>query len=598
MPRRSSTALLGLALALAFALWAWRGREVAEPVTGVATEEAAAPAPAAPRRRARPSPRTPANPPPASGIDCAPSAAEQCMMGDVWLVDSCGNPEEKLEECDDRDCKDDACAPAPSTPCNEPPYGRCEGDVVHLCHGGKPLKIDCRTKGLRCAMGDEGAECQPDVPRALRCSGRPRCEGDTLLSCDSGRLVRTDCTRLRAKCATVDGATAPSCVALPALDPDALPCGPCGCPPEALGPERCDNRDDDADGFVDEGLDCGPVPVIAFLFTDAAGQRSHAEEDIEAELRRVNQTFSPTGLSFVIDELILLSAPGLLELDQDEFEKLAVDPRLHPKRNEFYVPLVFTDRVLSGETPKSGLATLPNGTCGGMQEGYGPDVGVVAVAKARFPTTVAHELGHFLGLCHTHEQQESASFIAYPNRQTGALTACLPTCRGEGDGVCDTPPDPGPERCTYDPDCQSFCGTGAEPDPKNLMSYYTGCRHRFTAEQARLMQHTLALRRGWHRCAGRSCACQLGDPSCPTGMTCRPVRLSDGSDAARCTLDGARPAGADCEAHAQCGAGAICLSEQQSGVRRCIRACRGSTPGCSCREAGPDLSICMEDLAR
>lgn len=522
------------------------------------------------------------------------------MMGDVWLVDSCGAPEEKIEECGERPCRPDGCEPPPTTPCREPPHGRCEGDTVHLCVAGKPVTIACRDKGLRCTYGDEGAECQPDVPRALRCSGRPRCDGNVLVTCAAGRQVRTDCAALSGACISVAPGTAPACVDVKApgtLDPT---CGPCGCPPEKQGPERCNGRDDDGDGLIDQDLDCGPVPVVAFLVTDSAGRRSHAEEDVELELQRANEAFARSDVegapSFALDEVVLLSAPSLLEMDEDAFMRLATDPRVHPPRDGFYVPLVFTDRLTSGETPKAGLSTLPNGTCGGLQEGYGPDVGVVAVAKARFPTTVAHELGHFLGLCHTHEQHETSPIVAYADAQTGKLARCAPSCRGEGDGICDTPPDPGPERCRYELGCQTSCGIGgAEPDATNLMSYYTDCRARFTDEQVHLVQHTLAMRRAWHRCVGQRCTCQLGDATCPAGMSCRPARIGS-DDTVRCTLDGPRPAGSDCDHQAECGAGALCMIEQGSRLSRCVRPCSATSPTCDCREAGSDLRICAEDL--
>ena len=39
-----------------------------------------------------------------------------------------------------------------------------------------------------------------------------------------------------------------------------------------------------------------------------------------------------------------------------------------------------------------------------MRRGPGQlPVGLVVVGRRRAPTTLAHELGHFLGLCHTHE---------------------------------------------------------------------------------------------------------------------------------------------------------------------------------------------------
>ncbi|MET0342477.1 MAG: M43 family zinc metalloprotease [Polyangiales bacterium] len=560
----------------------------------------AQPAPVGVTRRS-PSARAPTQTPaPSDHDDCLPAALEQCVTGDVWSLDSCGHLEEKVDECGARACRDDACDPPPEAPCDESPDGRCDGDTVRLCELGKLRVIDCRKQGMRCGRGDEGAECKPQVPPAERCHGADRCDGDVLVQCDDGARVRTDCRALRAKCLKLTDAVAPRCVEVRPLPPPDAACGACGCPPIAEGAETCDGRDQDADGRIDEELDCGPVPVIAFVVTDASGRRSHADEDVTSEITAANALFARTEVEgaprFRLDEIVPLALPALLDLDEHEIDRLADDPRIHPPRDAFYVPLLFVDGIVTGQTPKAGVSTLPNGTCGGLQESQGPEVGLVAVAKARYPTTVAHELGHFLGLCHTHDAMETSAVVAVGDPARGSITRCRPLCTLEGDGVCDTPSDPGPDVCASDSGCRAACRANAAPDPSNLMSYYSRCRDRFSTEQLQRVQHTLALRRGWHRCAFGACACTLGDASCPTGMTCRPVILQTGEEATRCGLDGPRPPGADCSRNDACGGGAICLSERATGMTRCVRACRTSQPGCACTEAGETLRICIEDL--
>ncbi|MFT3925051.1 MAG: M43 family zinc metalloprotease [Myxococcales bacterium] len=230
-----------------------------------------------------------------------------------------------------------------------------------------------------------------------------------------------------------------------------------------------------------------------------------------------------------------------------------------------------------------------------MQQRAGPEVGMVVVAKARAPTTVAHEIGHFLGLCHTHADERPLADVALASAQSAAV-ACGAMCRVEGDGLCDTPFDPGPELCSYDAACETMCRGGDQPDATNLMSYYTACRSRFTRDQVRLMQHSLALRRAWQGCVGGRCPCVFGGKECPPDMSCRPRVLPSGETAPRCTLDGPRPAGSNCEDTTQCGQGALCLHETTRDLKRCARACQDSTTACECVAAGSGLSICREDL--
>ncbi|MDB4974779.1 MAG: cell surface protein [Myxococcaceae bacterium] len=608
MRRRGRFAFLFLATLAAAGLW-WRAH--LHEFSTVETHPAAAEAKpevvqALPRVRRRKSQAVSPDAAPREIIGssrCISDYAEHCLHGDVWLVDSCGRPEEKVEECGEQPCREDVCELPSTAPCNEPAEGRCDGDTVRLCMLGRPLQIDCAAKGQRCAYGDEGAECQPQVPQELRCdSGAEptRCERDTLVRCIGGRLVKTPCDSLRARCLQLSGSSAPACILVLPTVVQTMGCGPCGCLVNHPGPETCDGRDQDGDGLVDQGLDCGPVPVMAFIVTGPGGQTSHAREDIEAEIDRANLAFmrtpSSAGLSLVLKEVNYLSDASLLTLDDAEVQALATDPRIHPSSDSFYVPVVFTDEVISGDTPKPGLSTLPNGTCGGMQEGKSPEVGMLAVAKARYPTTVTHELGHFFGLCHTHDQQEATPFSAYANSQTGRLQGCYATCRGEGDGICDTPFDPGPEQCSYDPICRASCQVRATPDTLNLMSYYATCRVHFSDQQMGLMQHTVALRRGWNRCLGGRCECQIGGSECPTEMSCRPVILSSGEAGNRCGFDGPRGAGADCQSPADCGQGTVCMTQQAINAQRCVRPCTSSSADCSCTGGSDTVHVCIEDF--
>jgi hypothetical protein len=342
------------------------------------------------------------------------------------------------------------------------------------------------------------------------------------------------------------------------------------------------------------------MPIVAFVITDASGNSSHAPEDVALEIAHLNDAVRDEAsdlpaLSFVLDELVWLKEPQLLDLDEREVSSLADDPRLHPVRKQTYLPLIFTDTLSAeGGVPRPGLSTLPNGTCGRLQEHAGPRHGIVAVAKARSATTVIHEVGHFLGLCHTHEQR-SPSVVAGVV-ESGRTKACAVACRVEGDGICDTPFDPGPEQCLYDESCATGCRGGAQPDARNLMSYYTACRSRFSGEQIAVMQHSLALRRAWYPCTVDVCRCEPGDQSCPAGMSCRP-HILDAQNTYLCSLDGPHAAGANCRGAADCAADSVCLTESNTGLSRCARMCAGSLPGCECVSANAQLSVCREDMA-
>ena len=97
--------------------------------------------------------------------------------------------------------------------------------------------------------------------------------------------------------------------------------------------------------------------------------------------------------------------------------------------------------------------------------------------QASYPTSLAHELGHYFDLYHTHE---TVFGVECPDESN---------CSTAGDKVCDTPADPDVSKmgflfaCTYVGTAMA-CGNQAYfPDPTNLMSYGAACRNHFTQGQ-------------------------------------------------------------------------------------------------------------------
>lgn len=100
-------------------------------------------------------------------------------------------------------------------------------------------------------------------------------------------------------------------------------------------------------------------------------------------------------------------------------------------------------------------------------------------------STLAHEIGHFLGLLHTHETANGRELVDGSN------------CMVAGDLVCDTPADPnlgltGLNGCSYQGTYTDANGQIYSPNSANVMSYAPSrCQNRFTPGQVERMQFFL-----------------------------------------------------------------------------------------------------------
>lgn len=406
----------------------------------------------------------------ASGSGCAPHAQRICDGGDAWWYDSCGRKEERAEICDDAVCHAGVCVAPQGPPCDKlAEGGRCDGDVLRYCELGHARSFDCKELGGKCRDFDGEPNCIADRP----CTGPDRCRGDVAVVCVDGQRDSVDCAP-GARC-ELDDAGHPRCVKRAVLAP--LPCRGCACPP------------------VTPAALARPVPLIAFVVS-GDGHTVESEERVRASVAQAAASFAEVGIELKLSEIRTIDRPSWLSANVKTVEEVERDPEIRPRDKPFFVPLVFVRDLHVGAKAVPGIGSLPNGTCADLpRQGPIGDVGVVVLARLRYPTTLAHELGHYFGLCHTHQKELPAPSIVLD--EAGTAPPCA-ICGRTGDGVCDTPIDPGPDngQCAVaDPDaCTLSCRSGEAPDPKNLMSYYVQCRRAFTAEQGAFMRRTAQQR--------------------------------------------------------------------------------------------------------
>jgi hypothetical protein len=526
-----------------------------------------------------------------SAAHCVRHASRACHEGAAWWFDSCGTPEDLAEDCAGRSCRDGACAPDDSAAnrCGTlSAFGSCDGDVAKACLSNTIVSVDCAQKGQRCVMTGEGAACLPrDEKFGCKNDDIAGCRAERLRQCVDGRWREIDCAARKATCQN-SGASA-HCEALDIATVTPKPL------------EICDGRDNDDDGQIDEGGVCDPVALVAFV--PAGAKLIALAARMEQELAILNRVYAPRSFRWVRTREVSASyrnfSPKQLEsaatlLAQLESKNyLARNPPASSTAADgggldFYIPVLYTEK-LSLEPPKGGLSTLPNARCGGVRVSDlpSPVAGLIVLPEVRQPETLAHELGHYLGLCHTHE--ELARFAV--------ATESAQSCQTSGDGICDTADDPGPTECWLYDGCDLACRRPARPDATNIMSYYLGCRRILSSEQLAETERNLSLRRDWFRCLdARDCPCDpRATDSCPSEMSCHLGASGDTSWA--CELDGASLPGTSCRDTSQCSQHSFCLGPAgDKTAARCARPCIHDDPSCTCRDVGLAFSVCAQDL--
>ncbi|GAA4318414.1 hypothetical protein GCM10023143_31180 [Compostibacter hankyongensis] len=121
---------------------------------------------------------------------------------------------------------------------------------------------------------------------------------------------------------------------------------------------------------------------------------------------------------------------------------------------------------------------LPNdvadGAFGGIADNIPGTAMIMGYSNFVFTdATFPHEMGHVLGLYHTHHGIEP-----------GGCPETSTNCTSCGDYICDTPPDPGLDGGNVNANCVYTGPTGYNPDVHNIMSYAPfDCRTELTDDQ-------------------------------------------------------------------------------------------------------------------
>lgn len=210
------------------------------------------------------------------------------------------------------------------------------------------------------------------------------------------------------------------------------------------------------------------IPVKAHVIRTSDGTGGICEADINTTISNLNTIYADAYMEFFLCEGInYINEDKLCHIKKGD-EKNLIETYNIPGLINIY----FTDNIIN-ETDEA--------ICGYSDNQGRNDVIVIKNNCVMNDSTLAHEMGHFFSLIHTHGPDSNNMTTEFVDGSN---------CDTDGDGICDTPADP---KLTYK-NVNNFCqyigtetdahGDVFKPDTGNIMSYaMKGCRSHFSKQQ-------------------------------------------------------------------------------------------------------------------
>ncbi len=255
------------------------------------------------------------------------------------------------------------------------------------------------------------------------------------------------------------------------------------------------------------------LQIAAHIIRDSNSEKGLSIEDLKTSIADLNQTFESANFKFHICSVDYIDndayADGTISqgFNENTVEyEMALPYLVADAIDVFFVPVLYKEGI-------NGWASFPS-----YVRDYGKDWIVLTNTAANNGSTLAHELGHYFSLYHTH--QGSHDVVGWGDELVDASNCGY----GVGDEICDTPADPTGlvydeeneakyhvgfctdySTCTFREDyAQLPCtfkddnGDTYMPDIKNVMSYnYPHCRINFSPQQIIRMQTSYEFDRSY-----------------------------------------------------------------------------------------------------
>ena len=210
------------------------------------------------------------------------------------------------------------------------------------------------------------------------------------------------------------------------------------------------------------------IPIKAHIIRTSNGTGGLSVSELEDAIANVNTLFSGALMSFVLTD-------GIDYIDDNRlyhFHSKDETAMLDAHNVSSMVNIYFTDHIENA---------ADESICGYTQIEKRLDAIIIKNSCTTNDSSLAHELGHFFSLIHTHGANNDQLTTELVNGSN---------CSSEGDQICDTPADPGltyntvNNFCRYTGTLTDANGERYQPDTHNIMSYsMKGCRDHFSKQQ-------------------------------------------------------------------------------------------------------------------
>lgn len=211
------------------------------------------------------------------------------------------------------------------------------------------------------------------------------------------------------------------------------------------------------------------IPIKAHIIRSDNGTGGLSESQLNQAIATMNEFYANAGLQFFV-------CSAINYIDNSNFYnfEMSTESSLTSANN--------VDDVINIYFANSIVNTQGNNLCGYAYYPGGPETVLMTNSCTLNGSTLAHELGHFFGLFHTHGNSNT------PGATTELVNGS--NCDDSGDFICDTPADPVlsssnvNSSCNYSGSAQDANNDTYNPDAENVMSYSRkSCRTLFSDEQ-------------------------------------------------------------------------------------------------------------------